>query len=235
MKVIIPVKSNSERVKNKNFRPFYDELSLTEILIKKLLNIFDGKDIYMSCDDINRKRLCDKYGINFLLRDKELTNNSIPMSTVITEVVKQIPGNDDIMWCLVTDPLFDDYRGCYNKWKELGDSKYDSLVVVYPSKEYILDSNYTPIGFGFGEKHIPTQYLEPNYMLKNTVFTIKRKAVFECKYYIGKQPYWYNAYNFSIDIDNENEFQIAQIIYKKLGVNKNEISSFNVFTNENRV
>lgn len=216
MKVIIPVKSNSERVRNKNFRSFYKELSLTDILIKKLLNTFEGRDIYLSCDDVEKKKLCDKYGINFLLRDKQLIYNKTPMSKVITEVVKQIPGNDDIMWCLVTDPLFDDYGGCYKKWQEIKDSKYDSLVVVYPSKEYILDSDYKPIGFGFGTKHIPTQYLKPIYMLKNTVFIIKKEAVFQSNYYIGEQPYWYNAYNFSIDIDNENEFQIAQILYKTI-------------------
>ena len=40
---IIPVKHKSERVKNKNFRPFYENLSLLEIKIKQLLSnkIFD--------------------------------------------------------------------------------------------------------------------------------------------------------------------------------------------------
>lgn len=219
MKIVIPVKSRSERINNKNFRPFYKDMSLTDILIQKLLNIVDKRYIYVSCDDMPVMEMCKKYGINFLKRDDILTYNDTPMSKVITEVVHSVPGDDDIMWCLVTDPLFDSYRECLEKWKSLDKEKYDSLCVVYGLREYILDSNFKPLNFGFGEKHVPTQDLNNNYLLNNTLFIIKREAVFKNKYYIGEKPYWFISDNFSIDIDTEQEFRIAQIIYEDL---KNE-------------
>lgn len=74
MKVLIPAKSNSIRIYNKNFRDFYNNESLVELLIKKLLKIFNSSDIYLSCDE-DKKDLTDKYNINFLKRSKELCGN----------------------------------------------------------------------------------------------------------------------------------------------------------------
>ena len=45
MKIIIPVKSQSERIINKNFRPFYKNMSLTDILVEKLLKIVNSRDM----------------------------------------------------------------------------------------------------------------------------------------------------------------------------------------------
>jgi N-acylneuraminate cytidylyltransferase len=63
MKIIIPVKSTSTRVENKNFRSFWKGLSLTEILLQKLL--FKGaENIFISCDDPSKESLAIQYGCN---------------------------------------------------------------------------------------------------------------------------------------------------------------------------
>lgn len=213
MKIVIPVKSNSERVKNKNFRPFFKNYSLTDLLIEKLSKIASSKDIYVSCDDPGRKDQIEDWGANFVLRKKELVSNDTPMSKVICEVVKLIPGNDPIMWCLVTDPLFDSYEQCLKTWRKIDQTQHDSLVVVYPQKSYVLDPQYQPINFGMGIHHVPTQYIKPVYVLNNTLFIVRRDALFQYQYYIGKHPYWYEANNLSVDIDTEDEFKMAQVIY----------------------
>ena len=51
LKVAIPLKTNSERVPNKNLRPFVDGKSLFDIKAKQLLKVFSAKDIYVSCND----------------------------------------------------------------------------------------------------------------------------------------------------------------------------------------
>jgi CMP-N-acetylneuraminic acid synthetase len=214
MKIIIPVKSQSERIINKNFRPFYKNMSLTDILVEKLLKIVNSRDIYISCDDTSIMEMCKSYEINFVKRDKVLIHNETPMSKVITEVVDSIPGDDDIMWCLVTDPLFNSYRACIEKWRSLDKKKYDSLCVVYNLTEYILDSDFKPINFGLGENHVPTQNLKKMYLLNNTLFIIQRESLFKNQYYIGEKPYWFIPDNFSIDIDTEQDFKAAQILYE---------------------
>ena len=50
MKAVILGKAGSTRVKNKNYRPFYGEMSLTDILLEKLAKVLSPKDIFLSCE-----------------------------------------------------------------------------------------------------------------------------------------------------------------------------------------
>ena len=214
MKVLIPAKSNSIRIYNKNFRDFYNNESLVELLIKKLLKIFNSSDIYLSCDE-DKKDLTDKYNINFLKRSKELCSNDVPMSLVITTIINQmnLDNDEEIMWTLVTDPFFDDYEECLKCWNSIDHNVYDSLTVVYEHKGYALDYLFKPINCGFGKEHIPTQYIKPIYKLNNTLFIASVNTILSNNYYLGLHPYWYISNSFSIDIDDENDFKIAKSLY----------------------
>lgn len=220
MKVLIPVKTNSKRVANKNFREFYKGDSLLDILLKKIVKFFKTEDIYISCDDPLKKDVADKYCVNFLLREKKLTYNETPMSDVIPSIIKQIPDNDEVAWILVTDPIFNEHERVLQTWNMIDHSIYDSLAVVYPIKHYLLDSNYQPIDFGFGENHIPSQELKPKYQLNHTMFICNREVYFENKYYIGNTPYWYHANSYPSDIDTETDFRIVQAIYERIYSNE---------------
>jgi len=102
MKIIIPVKSTSTRVENKNFRPFYGDLSLTEILLKKLLFMGPNNIFIKYCD------------------------NDTPLPDVIRQVVNQIPYDEEIAWCQATDPMFNDHIKAFAEW-EINKKNHDSL------------------------------------------------------------------------------------------------------------
>ena len=51
MKAVIPAKTNSLRVKNKNYRPFFNGMSLVDIQISKLLGLLEPVEIYLSSED----------------------------------------------------------------------------------------------------------------------------------------------------------------------------------------
>ena len=55
LKVAIPLKTNSERVPNKNLRNFIDGDSLFDIKIKQLLKAVKPEDIYVSSEEIKVK------------------------------------------------------------------------------------------------------------------------------------------------------------------------------------
>jgi N-acylneuraminate cytidylyltransferase len=214
MKIIIPVKSSSKRIENKNFREFWNGLSLTEILIKKLE--FKGTDnIYISSEDESKKFFAEKYGCNFILRDKKLCDNDTPLPEVIKGISKQLPaGDDDIAWCQVTDPLFNDHKKAFEEW-EIHKKNHDSLCVIYPFKKYILNPDHMPINFGFGNWHVKSQDLKTFYDMTFTFSILKRDCIEKCGYHIGAKPHWYHAYNSHIDIDTIEDFEIASIIYDK--------------------
>jgi len=225
MKAIIPVKYSSSRIAFKNFKAFYGEKSLCDLTVEKLLKVLDPSDIYMSCE-VDVKYLADKHGINFILRDKRLADNDSPIYDVFNGVCDQVKGNDDIAWCQVIDPLFNDYQQCFDTWNDDYEQLQcevwsvcnvkrdcDSLVVVYPHKDYYLNEKYEPEGFGFGAWHKKSQLLPNKYQLTFTLSILKREAIKQYGYYVGAKPYWYHAHNHRVDIDTQGDFEMAQAVY----------------------
>ena len=227
MKAIIPVKYSSSRVPMKNFKEFYSDDSLYDITVQKLLRVLDPEDIYVSCENEVVKHQAEKrYGINFILRDKRLADNDTPFYDVFNGVCDQVEGNDDIAWCQVIDPLFNDYQQCFDTWNNGYEylqcgvwsrrnvkRDHDSLVVVYPHKDYYLNENYEPEGFGFGAWHKKSQLLPRKYQLTFTLSILKRETIKQHGYYVGANPYWHHAHNPRVDIDTQGDFEMAQAIY----------------------
>ena len=119
---VIPVKYISERVKSKNFRKFYNNKSLLDILLDKLIKIKSISKIYISTDN-EKLKLNNQYTkkrIEIIKRDKKYCNNKTPWSDVIHNVVSNIPinNNDNLMWCHTTTPLFDDYEIALRQYKK---------------------------------------------------------------------------------------------------------------------
>lgn len=213
MKAVILGKAGSTRVKNKNYRPFYENLSLTDILMKKLLKVLDKKDIFLSSEKEEVSKVADKWGINFILRDEKYTKLETNTVDVVRNVCKDVPGEDDILYCSCMDPLFNDYEKMFKTWENIK-YDYDSLNVVYPLKNYYLDPSRQPIGFGFGYWHKYSQYMPPIYQISWATEILTRDCIKTCGYMVGQNPYWYDAYNPTVDIDTEQDWELAQIIYK---------------------
>lgn len=134
IKVAIPLKTNSERVPNKNLRPFYKNESLFDIKAKQLLKVFAPEDIYVSSENPDVEKIVKKYGFNFHLRDIELTKSTAKENQIVKAITDAIDGKTDIMWCQVTQPLFNEFRQIVDIWNNI-DEKYDSLAVV---KKYLI-------------------------------------------------------------------------------------------------
>lgn len=212
MKAVILGKASSKRVKEKNYRNFYEDLSLTDILLEKLVKVLDRSNIYLSCEDEHYKKVAYKWGINFILRDIKYTLLETNTVEVVRGVCADVPGEDDILYCSCMDPLFDDYEGMFRTWKDVKEMA-DSLNVVYPLKNYYLDQNHNPIGFGFGFWHKYSQYIPPMYKISWANEILSRKCIEKCGYMVGENPYWYDAYNQLLDIDTESDWKIAQAVY----------------------
>jgi CMP-N-acetylneuraminic acid synthetase len=214
MKAVIPVKRTSARVPNKNFREFYRGESLLAIKLDQLTAHLDRTDIYLSSEDPDVGVIAEEAGVNFLPRDPVLARNETPYAYVVSQICRQVPGDDDIAWCHVTDPLFNDYGNCLAAWQKHREG-HDSLVVVYPFRGYLLDSDYAPIGFGFGPWHRPSQALPTHYQLGFTLSLLRRVTALSLGP-VGARPYWFHAANRTVDIDDESDFYLAQAIFEHL-------------------
>lgn len=213
MKFVIPAKRSSSRVPDKNYRHFAHGKSLLDILVTKLLRVADQpSDVYLSSEDQSAREIADKYDATYLPRERHLTENSYPFQSVVNEVCKQLPGDDDVMWCHATDPFFDEHEAVIKAWQAREPGSADSIVVVYPMKEYLLDSNFNPMGFGFGPWHRPSQDLPTYYQLGFTC-SIMTRHVATTIGLVGAKPMWHLASNLTIDIDTQAQFDFAAKIY----------------------
>lgn len=197
----------------KNYAPFYEDMSLTDILIEKLLRCLDRKDIFLSSENPDIAAVAEKWGIQFILRDVKYTLLETNTVDVVRGVCKDVPGEDDILYCSCMDPLFDDYEKMFYIW-DTARTEHDSLNVVYPQKKYYLDQNYNPIGFGFGHWHKYSQFIPPVYQISWANVILTRRCIREIGYMVGENPYWYDAYNPTVDIDTESDWELAQTIYR---------------------
>jgi N-acylneuraminate cytidylyltransferase len=215
LKAVIPAKNSSSRVPGKNFRPFHEGRSLFDVKVEQLLRHLPAEDIYASSEDPAVAEHAQRLGINFLPREPHLALNETPYAHVVNEVCRKVPGDDDIAWCHVTDPLFDDIGACLKTWEDARE-QHDSLVVVYPFRGYLLDTDHRPMGFGFGPWHTPSQQLPVRYQLGFS-FSLLRRSTAVSLGPIGARPYWFHARNRMVDIDDEDDFAMAQVMYSRLG------------------
>ncbi len=213
MKAVILGKSNSRRIERKNYRPFYEGLSLTDILLEKLTRHLDKDDIFLSCEEKAMESVADKWGIRFIHRDIKYTLLETNTVDVVRGVCKDVPGDDDILYCSCMDPLFDDYENMFQTWEDVKGT-HDSLNVVYPLKKYYLDQNHSPIGFNFGHWHKYSQSIPPMYQISWANEILTRECIERVGYMVGENPFWYDAYNPTVDIDTENDWELAQVIYR---------------------
>jgi len=213
LKVAIPLKTNSQRVPNKNLRDFCAGKSLFDVKMEQLMRTFAPSDIYVSSEDPHVGDLCARYGANFLLRDFSLTPNDAPWHEVVRDVVGNIPADSDIMWVQVTQPLFMDFDAVLERWKGEYDG-IDSLAVVKRITHHILDERAHPLNFEFGYWHKISQDLPTLYEVTWACFCMKREMVDQTGYQIGRRPCLFETTAPLVDIDSEQDFEVAGILYR---------------------
>jgi len=215
MKVIVPAKSTSTRVANKNWRPFFNGKNLVALTIEKLLAAgFDKGDIYVSSDYVSGlDSLRSTYGTHSLFRNERLCDNETPLTEWIRHTTSQIDFFDEVAWAQVCDPLFDEYKEAVDCWNNRV-GHYDSLCVIYRTKQFALDSYRNPVGWQFGDYHKSSQHLQYTYLMPFTFSVLTRQSLERCPYHIGMSPLWYESDRHTIDIDTEADFDFAMSLYE---------------------
>lgn len=216
MRAIIPAKASSTRVPNKNWREFYKGLSLVDINIMALLDAgLDAGDIYVSCEEFEpMDAVKSRFGVNPVLRDEWLCYNETSISDFIRGTRDLVGWGGDIIWSQVCDPLFTQHREVIQAWQDKG-PEIDSICVVHPVRQYLLDPQFHPIGWGFGSGHVPSQLLPTLYQMPFTMSILTRQCIREVGYHVGERPLWYASEGHHIDIDTEQDFRAAQALYRQ--------------------
>ena len=137
--------------------------------------------------------------------------------------VPTITNTDHILWGHVTTPLAD--GEIYDKAIEYYLSKlsegYDSLVSVKEFKNFLLNKEGKLINNNTSLPRPRTQDLEALFEINHAIFLAKRDIYVKNKNRIGDKPLLYVMDELhSKDIDWEDDFTIAEMIYDKLYTNE---------------
>ena len=219
----LPTRKGSERVKNKNTRPFADiEGGLVENKIKQLLATKHIDEILFSSNDEMCIAIAEKYTSDSRLRIIPRPNELCLSTTNLQDLICYVPtitNADHILWGHVTTPLVEAkvYDTAIEQYLSKIIKGYDSLVSVKELKNFLLNQEGKLVN---NTTNIPwprTQDLEPLYEINHAIFLAKRSVYTEQKNRIGQKTLLYIMDEIhSKDIDWEEDFKIAEIMYKTL-------------------
>lgn len=220
---IIPARSGSKGVKNKNIRKLNNKYLIDYTIIESLKS--NLTDVIVSTDSLKIMKIVKDLGGNApFLRPKNLAaDNSSSISVVQHAIVtySKITGltYDAIMLLQPTCPLRTSLD--INKSIDLFISKNpDSVISVYnvnglhPARMKYLDNNNYLIDPPFAEKieNQPRQELKPMYIRNGAIYLTKLSEINKGTFKGNKSLAYIMDADKSINIDTEFDFKLAEML-----------------------
>ena len=213
IKALVAVRSGSQRVVNKNIRPFAGS-SLLEIKLNQLKRIPNIDGIVVNSNDDKMLEIASNMGCEVVKRDEYYASNQVSMSEVYRNMAENVNA-DVIAYINATNPLLNDrtiVQAIENYKKNI--SQYDSLNSAHLIKEFLFKENL-PINYDL--RHQPrSQDLPVISALNFAINIISREKMIECKNVVGYKPNIYIIDDVeATDIDNPIDFDFAEFVYKR--------------------
>jgi len=212
IKALVPVRSGSVRVENKNTRPFCGS-TLLEIRVKQLLALPFLDGVVVSSNDPEMLRIAQDLGAETHLRDPYFASNTVSMSEVYENMASSMEC-DDVMYALVTTPLVtnESFIQAHKLYSELP-AEFDSISTVADVKEFLIKEGKP---FNYDGNKIPRSQDLPD-ILKLTfcISILPRTTMVEKRSCLGKNPFFFKlSQQESIDIDTPFDFKMAELAYE---------------------
>jgi CMP-N-acetylneuraminic acid synthetase len=204
---VMPIKLDNERCPGKNTRLLGD-MPLLNHQLTKLLHIKEIDKVYVYCSDETIVPLLP-LGVHFLKRPKELDLPTSNFSQIFATFMKQVDA-DIYVFDHATAPFvtIDTIHTCLNVVLA---GEYDSAFCATKIQDFLWQNG---VPLNFDPTNLPrSQDIKPIYRETSGVY-IFQKEVFE-KYHrrIGIKPYIHEvSYKEAIDINNPEDFQLAEVM-----------------------
>lgn len=210
LQVWIPAQGSSQRIPDKNIRPFYDGKSLLQVAIEKLVSVLRAEQIWVSSESEEVKTISLELGVNFIHRERDLTGNKIRQEDLFKHFISNTPLSELVAWVQVTDPLFDGFYE-FLSYEPAEDEVYSVATALH---KHAFFKDY-PINFNFGKWHPVTQEIEPIIIPRWSAFLSRRTTFEENLYHFGKKNSFFLTEEQYVDIDYPEDFLLAQELFAK--------------------
>lgn len=208
---IVPIKSKSERVKNKNFKKINGK-PLYKFLLEKIKKCnFD--EIYIDSNSNKIKKYCQKNNFNFIKRLPRLAKNNANGNHLLNYHGKIVKA-DIYFQLFITSPLMT--IKTINKCIEIlkNNKKIDSILTVKKIYSWFW-FNKKPINYK--PNILPrSQDAKPVIVETTGLYGISSQSLQKYKCRIGKNPFFFEVpANESLDLDNEEDFKYLKFLLRK--------------------
>ena len=212
---VVPIRKGSQRVKNKNFRPFAGKnLLIHKIELLKKVDFID--EIIINTDSDQAISISRELDVKYFKRDDYFASSKCPNSDFWKNIAENTK-SEFIMFTNCTSPMIklSTYQNIIKIFNEvLENSNFDSVNTVTELKEFLFKDN-EPLNFKTNET--PNSQDLPDIVKLNFAINILRtKDMSERKSLIGKNPYLYKLDEVEgLDINSEFEYSFAEFLFNQ--------------------
>ena len=206
---IIPVRAGSQRVKNKNIKPFANT-TLLDIKIETLKKVQGIDDIIVSSDSQEMLKIAKEHDVNVHIRDEYFASNEVNNSDFMQNL-STIVDEGHIMYSPCTSPLLssETITEIVSKYKN---NKLRNIVTVTTQKHHMW-LNGKPLNYD--PSNAPnSQDLPDIYSINYGCCILSKDDLYKHKNVVVEPTFHITNEIESIDIDTEFDFIIAEFVYK---------------------
>lgn len=221
--VFLPCRLGSQRIPNKNTRKFAGvEGGLLTIKLNQLLKAKRVDRIILSTNDSEVKNIARKISKNIIIdtRPEELATSSTSTDDLIN-YVPEIINEGHIVWTHTTSPFLTEevYDNAISMYlKNLEKESFDSLMTVNKIQTFLWSEEGKSINYDRNKEKWPrTQTLPKFYEINSGIFINSLENYKKYKDRIGVDPCILETEGYaSFDIDWPDDFDLGEMIYKKI-------------------
>ncbi|MDC0942016.1 acylneuraminate cytidylyltransferase family protein [Gammaproteobacteria bacterium] len=212
---LIPARSGSERVKDKNMKM----LGAYPLLARKINQLLKSKvdEVFLGSDNQYYLEVAEQHGAVPVLRSDISCDEGVSSANdMISDFVARIPDDFDIIiWAHCTNPFL--YARHYDEAIDLmikSKRSYDSVLSVQKIQNHMWSNESTPSNYNpWNTKHTLARDIEPVYFQTGGIFAQWSINMKKNHYFFGKKPKFviHNQFE-SLDIDTEDDFKLAEVL-----------------------
>jgi len=208
---VIPVRQGSQRVINKNFKPFHGK-SLLEHKIEMIKRL-PVDNIIVNTDSDTAIEYAKKNNIDYHRREAYYASSECTNSEY-HEYLAKVTNSKYILIAQVTAPLIR-YETFLEAIDLFNTTNCDSLMSVKEVKEFLW-YNDKPLNYSLSDAP-NSQNLPEIFKLNFAVNILSTKQMYLRKSLIGKKPFLFKLDEIEgFDINSEFEFSFAEFLFKKI-------------------
>ena len=215
---VVTVRKGSERVKNKNFKPFAKKNLLIH-KIETLKKIKELDEIIINTDSDKAIKIAKNLNVNFFKREEYYASSNCTNSEFWSDIAKNT-NSKYIMFTHCTNPMVKEstYREFIRAFKK-NKNKFDSFNTVSQVREFLFKKN-KPINFN--PKKTPNSQNLPDIIKLNFAINILlTDQMYKTKSLIGNKPYFFKLNQIEgYDINTPLEFSFAEHLFNNINKKK---------------